>query len=120
MTAPLSDLHLSGLRVVIESPYAGEIDKNQAYLRDMIEGVIRGGGYPLATHAWLPGVLDDNKEEERRKGMLVHLNWLEVADVVVVGTDLGISRGMELGIAYAKLCGVPQEYVTVPGWGDVA
>jgi hypothetical protein len=64
---------------------------------------------PIASHSMYtqPGVLDDTKPGERRKGMLAGWAWHECADEIVVYTDLGVTPGMHEGIAHAAGMGTP-------------
>lgn len=99
-------------RVIIESPFAGDVDANIAYARRCVRDSVLRGEAPIASHLLLtqPGVLDDDVPEERQLGIDAGLAWRFVADASIVYTDRGISRGMEYGIAAAKEAGVPVEY----------
>jgi hypothetical protein len=101
--------------VIVESPYAGGIERNVAYARLCVRDCILRGEAPIASHLLLtqPGILDDGVPSERATGIAAGLAWLRVADASAVYTDLGISRGMEQGIAAAKSAGVPVEYRTL-------
>lgn len=48
-------------RVIIESPYAGNVEANATYLRRCLRDSLLRGEAPFASHAiyTLPGVLDD-------------------------------------------------------------
>lgn len=91
-------------RVIIESPYAGNVARNLRYLRACMADCLRRGESPYASHALLtqPGVLDDTKPEERALGITAGFAWRSVAQATVVYTDLGVSRGMEYGIDHAR------------------
>lgn len=56
---------------VIESPYAGDVTRNLAYVRACMRAVLLEGGAPLASHALYTqeGVLDDTVPEERALGI---------------------------------------------------
>lgn len=97
--------------VVVESPFAGDVEANKTYARACVHDCLQRGEAPLASHLLYtqPGVLDDTIEEERRLGIEAGLAWLLVADASVVYIDRGISRGMELGIKAAEEAGVPVE-----------
>jgi hypothetical protein len=102
-------------RVVVESPYGGDIDRNVAYARAAVRDCVVRGEAPIASHLLLtqPGVLRDEIEEERAAGIAAGLAWVPVADASVVYTDLGISRGMRQGIKAAKAAGIPIDYRTL-------
>lgn len=98
--------------VVLESPYAGGVDKNVAYARRCIRDCLQRGESPIASHLLYtqPGVLQDCVPEERRLGIDAGLAWLRACDASVVYTDLGISEGMQEGIQAAMSAGRTVEY----------
>lgn len=91
-------------RVVIESPYAGDVEKNVAYARKCVMDCLRRGEAPYASHLFFTqdGLLDDDNPAERALGIKAGFEWGKSADKVVVYTDLGVSRGMEKGIQFAR------------------
>lgn len=91
-------------RVVIESPFAGDVDRNLRYLRAAMADCFARGEAPFASHGLYtqPGVLRDDVPEERAHGIAAGLVWREVASATVVYTDLGISDGMRFGIEDAS------------------
>lgn len=105
--------------VVIESPYAGDTEKNLRYLRACLRHSLMRGEAPFASHGLYtqPGVLDDNVPEERNLGISSGLEWASQAFVCAVYTDMGISAGMELGISQARLNGMLVEHRSL-GWVD--
>ena len=82
--------------VVLESPYAGDVDRNVAYARAAVGDCLRRGEAPIASHLLFtqPGILDDDVPEERRLGIDAGLAWHAVADAIVFYLDLGWSSGM--------------------------
>lgn len=105
-------------RVVVESPYSGNVELNLRYLRAALRDCILRGESPYASHALLtqPGVLDDTVPEERELGIKAGFAFRPVMDLTAVYTDLGYSNGMKYGIADAGRIGHPIEYRTIPGW----
>lgn len=103
--------------VVLESPYAGDVEANLAYARACVADSLARGEAPIASHLLYtqPGILDDADPAERALGIAAGHAWIGVASKLVVYTDLGISRGMEAGIAAASSWAheVPVEYRTV-------
>ena len=91
------------IRVVIESPYAGDVEANVAYAKRCVLDSLRRGEAPYASHLFFtqPGLLDDLKPEERRLGMESGFAWGEAASVVAVYIDRGLSSGMREGIVAA-------------------
>lgn len=81
-------------KVVIESPFAGDIEKNTAYARLCLADSLSRGESPIASHLLLTQVLDDTKPDERNKGIKAGLCWTDVADAHVFYVDYGISDGM--------------------------
>lgn len=103
-------------RVVIESPHAGDVAKNNAYLLLAMRDALQRGEAPFASHALYTLVLDDTVPSERDAGIAAGFSWAASADLVAVYTDLGVSDGMRLGIAIHQARGIPIEYRTVPEW----
>lgn len=98
--------------VIVESPYAGDIDANVAYARAAMADCIARGEAPFASHLLYtqPGVLDDGVPFQRRLGIEAGLEWGRVADATVVYTDRGFSGGMRQGVTAAVAAGRPVEY----------
>lgn len=103
--------------VIIESPYAGDVERNIAYLRAAMRDCLLRGEAPYASHALYtqPGVLRDDVPEERRLGIEAGFAFRPLAAKTVVYSDLGMSAGMKLGITDAEAVGRPIEYRTL-GW----
>jgi hypothetical protein len=108
--------------VIIESPFAGDVERNTAYARAAMLDCLRRGEAPYASHLLYtqPGVLDDANPEERTLGIEAGLAWGARADATVVYRDLGVSRGMALGVARATAAGRPVEWRTLPSWAQKA
>jgi hypothetical protein len=98
--------------VILESPYAGDVEANVEYARACVRDSLLRGEAPIASHLLYtqPGILDDTVPAERKRGIDAGLAWRAVAHASVVYTDRGISRGMEYGIAAAERSGTPVEY----------
>lgn len=99
-------------RVILESPYAGEVELNVSYARACVRDCLLRGEAPIASHLLFtqPGILRDEVPEERALGIEAGLAWGVEAEATVVYTDLGISRGMRYGIERAEKEGRPVEY----------
>ncbi len=104
--------------VVIESPFTGEVERNIAYARACMKDCLLKGEQPFASHLLYTqeGILRDDVPEERALGINAGLLWGQMAEAVIVYTDLGITEGMELGIQAAKDRGVTIEFRTLEGW----
>lgn len=85
-------------RVVIESPFAGDQQRNTAYARACLKDSLRRGEAPFASHLLYTQCLDDDAPDDRRRGISAGFEWGRIADLVAVYTDLGISKGMQQGI----------------------
>lgn len=103
--------------VVLESPFAGDIEQNIAYARRAVRDCLLRGEAPIASHLLFtqPAVLDDAVPGERALGMEAGWAWIRVAEACVVYEDRGISKGMEEGIERAALAGCPIEYRRLDG-----
>jgi hypothetical protein len=99
-------------RVILESPYKGDVDANVDYARLCVRDSVLRGESPIASHLLFtqPGVLDDDIPDERLLGIEAGLAWRTVADATVVYTDRGISDGMRHGIKVAQAAGIPVEF----------
>jgi len=99
-------------RVIIESPYAGDVAANEEYARRAMRDCLTRGEAPLASHLLYtqPGVLDDLDPRDRALGIEAGLVWGSLADATVAYIDRGVSEGMRLGMARAFLDGRPVEF----------
>ncbi len=95
-------------KVIIESPFSGDVERNLEYLRACMRDCVLRHESPYASHGLLaqPGVLRDNEPTERALGITLGFEWHSVADYVVVYGDLGISDGMFQGIKNADAAGL--------------
>ena len=99
-------------KVIVESPYAGDVERNETYARACLHDCLLRGEAPIASHLLYtqPGILDDTIPEERQLGIDAGLEWGEMAEATVVYTDHGISKGMQYGIKAAEKANRPMEY----------
>ena len=91
-------------RVILESPFAGDVTANIEYARACVRDCVLRGEAPIASHLLFtqPGVLDDGVPAERELGIEAGLAWGKMAEATVVYIDRGISRGMAYGIERAR------------------
>lgn len=82
--------------VIVESPYAGDVDANVAYARAAVRDSLNRGEAPLASHLLYtqPGILSDDVPEERQWGIDAGLAWRRVAESAAFYVDHGWSAGM--------------------------
>jgi len=109
-----SGMHL----VMIESPYAGDVETNIRYARACTRDSLRRGESPFVMHLLYTqeGILNDDIPEERNLGIEAGLAWGKHAYKTVVYTDLGITPGMEKGIQRAREEGREIEYRELDSW----
>ena len=81
-------------RVIIESPYAGDVERNVKYAREALRHSLLLGEAPIASHLLHTQVLDDTVPEERLLGIRAGTAWFEGADVVAFYVNYGMSGGM--------------------------
>jgi len=98
--------------VILESPFAGDIERNVEYARMCVKDSLMHGEAPIASHLLYtqPGILDDSVEEDRALGIDAGLAWREVAEGAVVYWDYGITEGMVTGVMAMWRRNKPVEY----------
>lgn len=103
--------------VAIESPYAGDVEGNVAYLKRCILDSLSRGESPYASHLFFtqPGLLDDTKPDERQRGIAAGFAWAAKADLVAVYVDRGISNGVRDGVWRACQARQPIEFRSLEG-----
>lgn len=91
-------------RVIVESPFKGDVDANKRYARRALRDCLLRGEAPIASHLLYTqeGVLDDDVPGERALGIEAGLVWGKLAEATVVYADLGYSSDMLLGIERAR------------------
>jgi len=104
--------------VLIESPFAGDLETNIQFARACMRDSLLKGEAPFAMHLLYTqeGILNDDIPEERKWGMDAGFIWGQHADISVVYTNLGISPGMEIGIQRAQKEGRDIEYRELDSW----
>jgi hypothetical protein len=80
--------------VLLESPYMGDVPRNEAYARRAMTYLLECGYAPFAGHLLYTQVLDDTVPEQRTSGINAHLAWMDRVDEVWFFLDHGWSRGM--------------------------
>lgn len=104
-------------RVILESPYAGNITMNEEYARACVRACLMRGESPIASHLLYTqrGILDDRVPSERALGIAAGLAWRPAADVSIFWTDLGWSNGMRAALQSAREEGRPYEFRAIDG-----
>ena len=67
------------VKVILESPYAGDVEKNIEYARLCLKDSLLRGESPIASHLLYTQVLDDTKLDERNLGIDAGLAWSSAA-----------------------------------------
>lgn len=108
--------------VIIESPFAGDVELNTEYARAAMRDSLMRDEAPIASHLLYtqPGVLDDTKPDERIRGISAGLAWSRTAEAAVFYTDLGWSAGMWLALEHYERVNLPFELRGIPGWSAAA
>lgn len=98
-------------RVILESPWSGNIRKHRNYARRCVRDCLKRGEAPIASHLLFtqPGVLKDDVADERALGIAAGLAWSEVADAAVFYADYGFSTGMLEALKLHAQSGTPVE-----------
>lgn len=91
------------IKVILESPFAGEVERNIEYARMAVRDSLLRGESPIASHLLYTqkGILNDDIESERMLGIKAGLEWKNVADKHVFYIDYGYSKGMLYAKEYA-------------------
>ncbi len=93
-------------RVVVESPFKGDLERNKRYLESCLRDcVLNRGESPYASHKMLTDCLDDDKPEERQLGIEAGFAWKQDAELTAFYVDLGWSDGMKLARDYCREAG---------------
>ncbi len=104
--------------VIVESPFAGDVEENERYARACIRDCLNRGEAPFASHLLYtqPGIVDDSNDEERARSIVGGHAWYQVADLCAIYTDRGVSVGMEQGIAAAVEALVEIQHRSLREW----
>lgn len=94
-------------KVILESPYAGDVERNVEYARRACRDSLLRGEAPLVSHLLYtqPGILDDKKKDERELGIQAGLEWGEYCKFSVFYADYGFTPGMLQGFKDAQAKG---------------
>lgn len=106
--------------VDVETPYTAKtiegVRRNIRYARACVRDCLLRGEVPYASHLFFTqtGILDDNVQGERERGIVAGKDIIrKLSAVTVVYTDLGTSGGMQIGIDLARQDGRPIEHRTL-------
>lgn len=100
-------------RVAIESPFAGDVPRNVAYLLACMRFCLQQGVSPYAGHLQMTFVLNDKDKEQRKLGMKCGFAHADQCDERWLFHDLGFSAGMKAGAARGEKRGQTIRTVTL-------
>ncbi len=86
------------------SPYRGNAYqriRNVAYARHITKAALGLGYTPIATHLYLPQLLNDGMPAQRRRGLKAGKDILRTCGTIIIGARYGISEGMAAEIRAA-------------------
>jgi len=92
--------------VFICSPYRGDVEKNKQRAIELGKYAIEKNFIPIIPHIYVTQLLDDNKLDERRKGLEISLQLLSMCQMMWLDERTGISEGMRLELDYAEKMGI--------------
>lgn len=105
--------------VCIESPLAGDFEKNIRYARACLRYCLEKGASPYASHLLLPQVFDDLDASQREAGINAGLAMGDQCDERWVFIDLGVSSGMMRAVQRADENKQPLRRIELPpNWAD--
>lgn len=86
------------------SPYRGNAYqriRNIAYARHITRVALELGYTPIATHLYLPQILNDDIPAQRRRGLKAGQVILNACGTIIIGARYGVSEGMAAEIKAA-------------------
>ena len=102
------------IRCIVESPFAGDIDRNVEYAAEAISSLVLGGKYaPMASHLLYTRMLDDDNKDERMLGIDAGLNYGAKAEETIIFVDRGLSTGMKYGVINAEKANRKYSFATL-------
>ena len=93
--APRRQSVKNSLLTIIESPYAGDRERNRIYLQRAIRNSVGYGELPFASHGFFTFVYDDLDPQQRNLGINLGYAYWRFAERVVFYIDYGMSNGMQ-------------------------
>lgn len=101
--------------VIVESPFAGDMEANRQYAIDACLDCLRRGEVPYASHLFFPQFLDELTPTEREQGLTAGYAMWKAATKVVFYVDRGMSAGMSRALTRADQVFLPREFRTLEG-----
>lgn len=106
--------------LVIESPYAGDVERNVAFCEAVCRYACMQGYAPMASHLLYTRFLDDNVPDERTHGIDAGLAWAKHAEEAWFCLRAGdeMSRGMRYALERHRHEGRPYRFKLFTQGGD--
>lgn len=117
-------------KVILETPYAGDIELNTFYAQCCMMDCIKKGEAPFASHLIYPQVLEENTPAERGLGIGMGFMWGREADLCAIYTDLCdkgnlaglktyiLSDGMQRAKELYEDLNIKVEIRSLDGWAE--
>jgi hypothetical protein len=103
--------------VIIECPYGTEDpsmrDKYALYAKKCLQDSLKRGEAPFAGQLFYAKLLNDRVQAEKDVGLISHLSWIPVADLIAVYIDMGLSSSMQIAINVAMIKNKRIEYRSI-------
>lgn len=99
--------------VIVESPFAGDMEANREYALKACADCLRRGEVPYASHLFFPQFLDELTPAERELGLTAGYAMWRVATKIVFYADRGVSKGMARALERATQLGFTIESRTL-------
>ena len=93
--------------VSLQSPYAGDINRNTEYAWRALHHSLMLGEAPFASHLLYGLLLDDDNPHERKIGLTCDHAFLAKCDLVAFYRDYGFSPGMVEAQVLAQTLNIP-------------
>jgi hypothetical protein len=81
--------------VIVESPFAGDIEGNKRYAIEACADCFRRNEAPFASHLLYPQILNEHIKTEHEAGIVAGYAFWPVAKLIAFYVDRGWSPGME-------------------------
>ena len=91
------------LKIYVCSPYKGK-EENYKKAVEYCKLIAAQGHIPFASHVMLHGILDDEIEAERQKGLLAGLEMVKIVDELWIFGEV-VTSGMKSEIELSKSLG---------------
>lgn len=101
---------MSYKKIYVCSPLRGDIKQNILNATRYCKEIANMGEIPICPHIYFTQFLDDNKKEDREKGMAMGIELLKDCDYMFVCCGNGISEGMMEEIKIAESLQIPVVY----------